>query len=331
MPADSVAALIARLAGTGVHLRLAADRRRPIRYRQDRRSLRLHPLVFAHADAVSTLAAVPHTGSRTAAVRDLQRRTLAAVSTAGGLGASPAQAYLPVCPPAGRDRLLTLDRALDRAGILLEPNDNRHRLVGLRRRPGGGLICGVQYRLLFAAGADRVLLDFCRSHGRRGRRQLQDLFAAVADRLREEGGDAALGANASHDDPGPLPTIGPACDLGSTATEIHARYFADLPPLPVAWARDPGARRLRSIRFGSFRAGSRPLIRIHPRLRRPWVARCFLDHVLHHEYCHWRQQCEPVPGERSHSARFQAWERAFPEYAAAIAWQRAHLARLLAP
>jgi predicted metal-dependent hydrolase len=96
----------------------------------------------------------------------------------------------------------------------------------------------------------------------------------------------------------------------------------------IGWSRATRGR-LRSIRFGSYQRQTGQ-IRIHPRLARPWIADLFLDAVIHHELCHHRQACDPVRGERTHSARFRAWDRAFPGHADAERWMRAHLPRMLA-
>jgi predicted SprT family Zn-dependent metalloprotease len=86
---------------------------------------------------------------------------------------------------------------------------------------------------------------------------------------------------------------------------------------------------LRAIRFGAYRRHGTPTIFVNPRLDRPWVARAFVEHVLHHELCHHAQHCQPVRGERPHSPRFHAWESTYPLHREAIAWQRHYLSHLL--
>jgi hypothetical protein len=126
-----------------------------------------------------------------------------------------------------------------------------------------------------------------------------------------------------------LPTIGPEVDLGAIVTSVYDRWFADLPMPASAWARNAPQRRTRAIRFGCYRRGDAS-IRIHPRLGRPWIAQAFLEHVVYHELCHHRQACMPlVRRERVHGPRFRAWEQAFPDHHAAIAWERLALPWLL--
>jgi hypothetical protein len=126
-----------------------------------------------------------------------------------------------------------------------------------------------------------------------------------------------------------LPVIGTGFDFAAALARIHAEHFPALPAIPLRWQRDPGERRLRSIRYGAYHRRERTLS-LHPRLRRPWVAQVFVEHVLYHELCHHAQACAPQRGERSHSARFRAWERAFPGHEMALAWERRHVQRMLA-
>jgi hypothetical protein len=126
-------------------------------------------------------------------------------------------------------------------------------------------------------------------------------------------------------------TVGTCLDLHGEAAAVHRTGFDDLPMPEFAWARQPPARRLRHIRFGTYRAQDGGRITISPRLAEPWVATSFLRHVLHHEMCHHRQACLRIPRrEGVHSARFRAWERTQPEYADAMRWESIALPWLLA-
>lgn len=125
------------------------------------------------------------------------------------------------------------------------------------------------------------------------------------------------------------PTLGPTVDLAARLARIHRDGFADLPLPTVSWGRSPPHRRLSHLRFGCYRRRE-ARIKISPRLDRPWIAACFLDHVLHHELCHHRQACQMLRGEAMHSPRFRQWERAFPGHLRALAWERAFLPWLLA-
>lgn len=146
---------------------------------------------------------------------------------------------------------------------------------------------------------------------------------------------AAAAAETSAAWAGGIATIGDAgADplLQSTAQRIHAAWFADLPPVPVNWGRHPPRRRLTHLRFGCYRRVQRR-IEITPRLALPWIATAFLEHVLHHEYCHHRQAMQPVGRfsrrEGVHSPRFRTWERSFPGFAEAHRWETLALPWLL--
>lgn len=127
-----------------------------------------------------------------------------------------------------------------------------------------------------------------------------------------------------------LPVIGPAPDLLARAALVHASAFADIDLPQVIWGRRPPARRLRHIRFGCYKRGVEPRIEISPRLARPWIASCFLDHVLHHEFCHHRQFRQRMArSEGVHSPRFRAWEKSFAGYEDALRWEGMALPWLL--
>ena len=72
-------------------------------------------------------------------------------------------------------------------------------------------------------------------------------------------------------------------------------------------------------------------IRIHPHLDRGDVPHYFVEFVVYHEMCH--QICPPEPGggsrSRIHTAAFKKRERQYPERTRALAWEKAHLRKLL--
>ena len=296
--------------------------------------LRVHPLVFAVQDAVPLLERYARSGGRDGHL-DLRRLGGAVVAAVRDLDQPPARCFLPVLTPDARERLVALDDELAARGIRLQLNDNRRLLLSLRHERGDddGLALGIHYALLEEPAASRLLLRYATRRGRGRHRDLDACLRRVFERIcaRSEAvrWEPPAVPIAFEDD---LATVGDGFDLQALAARVHATWFADLPPLPVRWGRNPGAgRQLRSIHFGTFRSRPHPQIRIHPRLARPWIAHCFVEHVLHHEYCHWRQHREPVRGEKHHSPRFKGWERAYPHYTEALAWQRANLTRILAP
>ena len=89
----------------------------------------------------------------------------------------------------------------------------------------------------------------------------------------------------------------------------------------------PDARR--AIKLGTYSATER-LIRIHPVLDKPWVPRYFVCFVIYHEMLHHVMPTTVVGGRRVlHPPLFQARERFFRDFERAMAWERAHLHRLL--
>ncbi len=215
-------------------------------------------------------------------------------------------------------------------GMTVEIRRTRRSLLGLRRHPTVGLVLRIHPELLVDADCTVSIPEWVRRRGRGGpgadlRGLLQRASARMAAAAAETSAAWVVG----------ITTIGDAgadLILQSAAQRIHATWFADLPTVPVAWGRHPPRRRLIHLRFGCYRRVQRR-IEITPRLALPWVASAFLDHVLHHEYCHHRQAMQPISRfsrrEGVHSTRFRTWERSFPGFAEAHRWETLALPWLL--
>jgi hypothetical protein len=199
--------------------------------------------------------------------------------------------------------------------VRLRIHRNRRIALGLRGRPGAWRL-GVHADLVADADLRRDLPAWIRSGGRQRLPGIQAALARLGDRLMESAPSVAA------------EPLGGPIDLPAMAADVHARWFADLPMPEVAWSRDSHRARQHHIRFGSYWRRERRIL-LHPRLDQPWVARVFVEHVIHHEFCHHRQACQAVRGETAHSARFRQWERAYPDYDLAMAWERANRGRLL--
>lgn len=239
---------------------------------------------------------------------------------------TPTQA-MPSGPP---DPAVVAQLAATRPGLQIRCNRNRQTLVSLRTRRAGDLVLSIRPELLIAELLPE-LTAFVRARGHGAYPLLRHHMRRVFEDLA-----TATPVSGSTVDPGllALPALGPdPIDLQAIADAIHRQYHADLPPVPVHWSRAAARnRRLRSIRFGTYRPGPPPRISIHPRLAQAWVARCFLELVIHHEYCHHRQHCRPSLGRRmGHGPRFRSLERRFADLAPALAWERAFLPCLLDP
>ncbi len=127
-------------------------------------------------------------------------------------------------------------------------------------------------------------------------------------------------------------TKGQVYDLDELFAEVNATEFGEEVVAAITWGRMPAARRRRSIRFGSYTPDDH-LIRIHPLLDQASVPRFFIRYIVFHEMLHAVIGISRGPSGRRqiHTNAFKARERAYPDYARAVAWLNdpANLARLL--
>jgi hypothetical protein len=133
----------------------------------------------------------------------------------------------------------------------------------------------------------------------------------------------------------PLVTNGKYHDLLEIMEGVNDRYFDGQTNALITWGSRgsaKGARRRnprRTIKLGSYGAVDR-LIRVHPSLDRTWVPRYFVAFVIYHELLHHVMPATRGNGRRSlHPPEFLERERGFRHYERALAWERAHLSRLL--
>jgi len=206
--------------------------------------------------------------------------------------------------------------------IRLRLNHNRRLLVSLRSDRGAPVL-SLHEHLLDYPDAMRDLLAWVGRGGRGSHPVLRAAMRVVFEALRDDEGAEGL----------PLPStpaLGGPLDLQSTFSRVHATWFTHISKPPISWSRGrTSTKRQQHIRFGCYRRSPSPMISIHPRLDQPWIALCFVEHVLFHELCHHAQACTPIRGEAMHGKRFRDWERRYPNHALALAWERAHLRHLL--
>ena len=127
----------------------------------------------------------------------------------------------------------------------------------------------------------------------------------------------------------PLPNCGRYHNLDMILADLRARYFPDCAAVGIRWGRWSGRTRTRSMRFGAYLPAEK-LIRIHPALDQAFVPRLFVEFIVYHELLHHIIPPVRVNGRyQIHSAAFRQRERAFPAYAAAVAWRQQSLRRLL--
>jgi hypothetical protein len=128
-----------------------------------------------------------------------------------------------------------------------------------------------------------------------------------------------------------LRTEGRKHDLRAIFNRLNDTYFQGMVDASVTWGRRTKAPKGQrsSIKLGTYCA-HRKLIRIHPTLDRSWVPRYFVEYVVFHEMLHHMMPMPVRDGRRElHTAEFLESEQRFRHYARAIAWEQAHLGRLL--
>lgn len=221
--------------------------------------------------------------------------------------------------PRGQ-RLTVLTGAVEALGVRVRVNRNRRVLLSLRQQRSGSAVLSLHGGLLDHPQALDAIPAWVRTRGRRPDPAIREALSQVWRQLHQRSSPSPVPE---------CPALGGPVDLQAFLDQVHAAWFDHLPRPAIRWARSGPRRRLRHIRFGCYRKGPPAEILINPRLQLPWVARIFLEHVLHHELCHHAQVCMPVRGETAHSRRFRMLEQGYPHHAQALAWERANLHRLL--
>ena len=127
----------------------------------------------------------------------------------------------------------------------------------------------------------------------------------------------------------PLKSRGLFHDLGEIYERLNAEYFGNTIDARIGWGRCAPRRNQRSIRMGVYLHEERA-IRIHPALDRPEVPGYFVAFVVFHEMLHQAIPAAQCAGKKQHHGpEFRARERSYPDYARAVAWEKAHLELLL--
>lgn len=131
-----------------------------------------------------------------------------------------------------------------------------------------------------------------------------------------------------------LQTLGAFHDLQRYYDDVNTAEFDNAIDAPITWGKLPAQRRRRSIRLGSYSPDNH-LIRIHPHLDQDFVPDFFVRYIVFHEMLHAALGIEVAPTGRRciHTRAFNQRERAYPDYARAVAWNDhpANLRRLLQP
>ncbi len=128
-----------------------------------------------------------------------------------------------------------------------------------------------------------------------------------------------------------LVTQGKHHDLLAIFQRLNEKYFHSQVHALVSWGRrnTPTGKKRQTIKLGSY-AGQDRLIRLHPALDRRWVPRYFVEFVMFHEMLHHVMPHTRRAGRRAlHPPELRLREKQLRQYDRAVAWEKAHLARLL--
>lgn len=248
------------------------------------------------------------------------------------LGAAPPEAERPeelrrASPPPSRQQALSAARVLAQqlatllgpeVKVLLSVHDNRSTMISFRREPP---LLRLRVHHLFLDAPAEVVAAIAEYAGRGRRTAGRVLDAYIADRQERIRAEARRATA--------LSARGQCFDLAEVFERLNRLYFQDSIRARIGWGRNSNRRRRKSIRLGVYDHRSRE-IRIHPALDRPDVPLFFVEYIVFHEMLHQVFPSARDSGRHVHHPRaFRDRERAFPRYAAAIAWEKAHLHALL--
>jgi hypothetical protein len=205
--------------------------------------------------------------------------------------------------------------------VQLAVTDNRQRMITQTRERG---TLRVRVHMMFLDAAERVqdaLVAYVVGANKASSQVIGTYIDKNSHRIR-----------ASRKIRGPIRTKGKVHDLREIFDRVNETYFGGgLGEILITWGRrtKPGTAPRRSIKLGSYSAQER-LIRIHPILDRKWVPRYFLSYVVYHELVHHVVPPVRVAGQMLlHPPEFLRRERQFRYYERSIAWEEAHITRLL--
>jgi hypothetical protein len=171
-----------------------------------------------------------------------------------------------------------------------------------------------------------AVVDVLRS-GRRARRSRGMLENWIAEMLPLHPPppilDSALQTRGRHHDLARIARGILECELGED-------FGPRCAPPRMTWGRTGARRPRRGLRLGSFDA-ELALVRIHPALDQAAVPAWFVRYVLFHELLH--AVYPPVRNADGrwirHGAAFRERERAYPDLARALAWEKQHIDALI--
>lgn len=203
--------------------------------------------------------------------------------------------------------------------VLLSITDNRHAMISHSQEHG---VVRARIHHMFL-DAPRRVQDALVRYIREGDHEASNLIGHYI-----EANSARLAQLSRR---GHLVTRGKHHDLLEVFHRLNDKYFDGALHLLVTWGsrgRRTRAKRA-TIKLGSYSFQDR-LIRIHPALDRRWVPRYFIEHVMFHEMLHHAMPATRGTGRRLlHPPEFRERETEFRNHERALAWEKAHLHRLL--
>ncbi len=225
------------------------------------------------------------------------------------------------------DRVAAAERLADEVAarigepVRLVVHDNRHTMVSFRRERAR-----IQLRvhhLFLGASPDVVsaLADFTRPARGAARRDASRRIDAWVRAHRDRIAPPRTGR---------LDGRGRVHDLQAILDRLNAEHFEGAVDAVIGWGRSGALPGRTSIRTGVYLHAARA-IRIHPALDREDVPEFYVASVVFHEMLH--QVVPPMErgGRRTvHGREFRRRERAYPDHARAMAWERENVHRLLA-
>jgi hypothetical protein len=239
-------------------------------------------------------------------------------------------AALPIQFPAGQPQIFVhegarqaLERRLAVAWhrlVLLSVTDNTRHMISRIKRDG---VLQVRLHHMFL-DAPAPVQDALVRYVVEGERA----SSAVINRYIEDNG---YRIRASRRVSSRLTTQGEVHDLFAMYRKVNEEYFSGAVDALITWGRRnprPEEPR-RAIKLGSYSAVER-LIRVHPVLDRAWVPRYFVSYIVYHEMLHHVIPQSQGSGRRMlHPPIFKSRERLFRDFDRSLAWERAHIDRLL--
>jgi len=237
--------------------------------------------------------------------------------SAGGQARTTGQVTVTDCPlwsQTGLSRQLSI---LTGRNILVRLTNNSHTMLSTSEKKGA-LVLRLHRMFTFADSAVlRSLAAYLTDSDPRASGVIDDFIARNQSKIA--GGTRRIRVRMR----------GRHHDLRQSLIRVIKQCFGKVPEVRITWGKRSRILNPSSVQLGSYSYDER-LIRIHPVLdsdRVPWY---FLDWVVYHELLHHVLPRESAGGrKRIHDSRFRRFERAFPLYRDAVAWEDAHLDELL--